>query len=205
MFSVRKFWHHQKSSLFRHPLRFTNVIIPAKCMTQLWFQQFCCPAGPTGATRKQICTVLWFCWTVMWFPLPISNTRWRESNRVCKRERVWQWLEYLLGHCSWLCISPHFWMGIFSSQVQHYYRRWLEINNKSSEGSLKPHQLCSLIHCLLDREKLWNSGLCFSFIEICEFVVSVWWMPRWNMNIKEKKYMDFKVNESWKRTFLIVI
>lgn len=87
------------------------------------------------------------------------NTRWRESNRVCKRERVRQWLEYLLGHCSWLCISPHFWMGIFSSQVRCYYRRWLEINNKSSEGSLKPHQLCGFIHCLLAREKLWNSGV----------------------------------------------
>lgn len=59
--------------IFRHPLRFPNVIIPAKCMTQFWFQQFCCPAGLTEATRTNTYTVLWFHWTVMRFPLPISQ------------------------------------------------------------------------------------------------------------------------------------
>lgn len=155
--------------IFRHPLRFTSVIIPAKRMTLLWFQQFCCPAGPTETTRTHTYTVPWFSWTVMWFPLPISQCQMeRESNRECKREHVWQWLEYLLGHCSWLCISPHFWMGIFSSHIQRYNRRWLGINNESSEGSLKPDQFCCLSHWILAREKLCpGSGLC-SFIDIGE-------------------------------------
>lgn len=127
------------------------------------------------------------------------NTRWRESNRECKRKRVWQWFEYLLGHCSWLCISPHFWMGIFSSQVQRYYRRWLEINNKSSEGSLKPDQFCNLIQCPLARDPtLICVSVSLSFVSV---YLLQWTLGQEHRSLCQKKYIHFKVKESWTRIF----
>ncbi len=142
MSSVRKFGTIKNQVIFRHPLRLTNSYYPSQIYDTTLIPTVLLPSGDRPEPHAHTLTQFFdSAGQSCGFHCQSHNTRWRESNRV----RVWQWLEYLPGHCSWLCISPQFWMGIFSSQVQHYYRRWLEINIKSSEGSLKPHQLCSLL------------------------------------------------------------